>query len=389
MTAFKQLGIQHSLEEKLKEQHITVPTTIQSKSIPHLLAGKDLIGQAETGSGKTLAFLLPILQNLKTDLSQVQAIVVAPTRELAKQIWEEAVKLNDGSLQMLAVYGGQDVERQIKKLQSFPQLVVGTPGRILDHLRRETLDLSGVHTLVLDEADQMLHIGFLNEVKQIIAAVPETRQTVLFSATLTPAVKALAASYTEKAVDVSDTKTHLNVKEIKQRYLQVTDRAKQGTLCKIIDEYRPYLAVVFCRTKRRAQKLNDELKGLGYNCDALHGDLSQSQRERVMARFKKAELQILVATDVAARGIDVEGVTHVINYDIPQDADSYIHRIGRTGRAGSSGLAITFTGPRDQGYLDDIKRAIDAPIQKIEIQFAENKPKREDNKPSFKKRKRN
>ncbi|MCD7036687.1 DEAD/DEAH box helicase [Metabacillus sp. GX 13764] len=373
MAAFNELGIKSSLVHMLEQQHITSPTPIQAKTIPVLLEGKDLIGQAETGSGKTIAFLLPILQTIDTENEAVQAMVVAPTRELARQIWEEAVKLNDGALRLLAVYGGQDVERQMTKLKRNPQLIIGTPGRILDHLRRETLNLSEIKTLVLDEADQMLHIGFLPDVKQILRHTPEEKQMVLFSATLTPAVKDLAARYTKDAADVSEEKTHLSVRGIKQRVLYLSDRQKKGALCQIIRDYRPYLAIVFCRTKRRAQKLNDDLKGLGFLCDALHGDLSQAKRERVMASFKKAKLQILIATDVAARGIDAEGVTHVINYDIPEDADSYIHRIGRTGRAGSTGLAITFAGPKDSGILDQIKKATEAPIQEMDLDMTSEK----------------
>ncbi|CAH8244548.1 DEAD/DEAH box helicase [Paenibacillus melissococcoides] len=334
------------------------------QAIPAALAGRDAVLQAQTGTGKTLAFLLPILQRIDPEQPQAQALIVAPTRELALQITAEAKKLTDsapdggGGIHVLAAYGGQDVEKQIRKLQGACQLVIGTPGRLTDHLRRGTFDGSGIRMLVLDEADQMLHMGFLPEVEDVISHTPASRQTLLCSATMPEPVRALAARFMRSPLDLRVEAEQVTVKEIRQMVVETTDRAKQETLFRLLDEHRPYQAVIFCRTKRRAQKLYEALKAKGYDADELHGDLTQAVREQVMKRFRQAKVQLLVATDLAARGLDVEGITHVFNYDIPNDAESYIHRIGRTGRAGGAGWAITLAAPRDESYLALIERGI-------------------------------
>ncbi|MCM3340819.1 DEAD/DEAH box helicase [Paenibacillus sp. MER TA 81-3] len=350
----------------MKKNGIAVPTPVQQQTIPVALAGKDVVAQAQTGTGKTLAFLLPMLQRIDVSKPYVQGLIVAPTRELALQITKEVRKLvdNQNGVKVLAVYGGQDVERQMQKLQSGRHLVIATPGRLLDHLRRGTIQLSHVDTLVLDEADQMLHMGFLAEVEEVIRNTPSRRQTLLFSATMPGTVRQLAERFMRKPVDIRIRSERVTLTGIRQILIETSDRAKQATLCQVIDEHRPYQAIIFCRTKRRASTLNEALLAQGYDSDELHGDLSQAKREQVMQRFRDVKMQLLVATDVAARGLDVEGITHVFNYDIPQDAESYIHRIGRTGRAGNNGYAITFAAPRDRVYLELIERGIGQKLEK-------------------------
>lgn len=374
---FNTLGLQPSLTKALKTIGLVQPTPIQAEAIPVLLKGNDIIAQAKTGTGKTFAFVLPILEKIDPNQINIQALIVTPTRELALQITTEIEKLLSTikDIHVLAIYGGQDVNRQLNKLQGSIHIVVGTPGRILDHVRRGTIDFSNTSILVLDEADQMLHIGFLPEVEQIIELTPHTRQTMLFSATLPQPVRKLAGKYMNQPVDVTIKSTQITVEQITQRVVETTDRAKQSTLCKLIDMYRPFLAIIFCRTKRRTAKLNEALQVLGYNSDELHGDLSHAKREDVMRRFRDAEIQLLVATDVAARGLDVEGVTHVFNYDIPEDVESYIHRIGRTARAGGKGLAITLVAQKDRNFLRMIEKGIGSPIKRKLIEEPKsNKP---------------
>lgn len=366
LSNFLELGIHPDFNQIVTNSGFFQPTPIQEQAIPVVLKGKDVIAQAQTGTGKTLAFILPIIQKIDTQKSTIQGLIVAPTRELALQITTEVNKLTEtlNGVHVLAVYGGQDVEAQIHKLQKAVHLVIGTPGRLLDHIRRGTLNLSQVSMLVLDEADQMLHMGFLTEVEALIQATPTTRQTLLFSATMPSQVQSLALNYMENPETIRIASSQITLKEIRQRVMETTDRTKQSTLCNVIDQYRPYLGIIFCRTKRKVSKLNEALQGLGYNSDELHGDLSQGKREDVLKRFREGQIQLLVATDVAARGLDVEGVTHVFNYDIPRDVESYIHRIGRTGRAGGKGLAITFVSPKDRMYLEMIEKGIQLKIEK-------------------------
>lgn len=366
MTGFITLGISPELQQALLEIGLSNPTPIQQKAIPAILDGRDVVAMAQTGTGKTMAFLLPILERVNPQQSVVQALIVAPTRELALQITTEINKLlaHLPDIQALAVYGGQDVEQQMRKLAGNIQIVIGTPGRLLDHVRRGTIELSHVSMLVLDEADQMLHMGFLTEVEDVIASTPSERQTLLFSATMPPPIRALADRYMDKPEDVQVRGKRMTVDDVRQLVVETTDRTKQATLRTILDQFRPYLAIIFCRTKRRASTLNQALQQLGYDSDELHGDLSQTQREQVMNRFREGQLRLLVATDVAARGLDVEGVTHVINYDIPHDVESYIHRIGRTGRAGGQGLAVTLVAQKDQSYLHLIEKGIQMQIKR-------------------------
>ncbi|MCT2538183.1 DEAD/DEAH box helicase [Aquibacillus koreensis] len=369
MANFKSLGVKEQQIEVLNKQGIIQPTPIQEKAIPILIEKHDLIGQAQTGTGKTLAFLLPILERVDTSKKEIQALIISPTRELALQITSELNKLTGESSEVgtLAVYGGQDIQGQLNKLKRGVHIVVATPGRLLDHLRRETIDLSTVTMFVLDEADQMLHMGFLPEVETIIQALPDDRQTMLFSATMPNEVKKLARTYMNKPKEVHVKGDNVTLDEVKQMVIETTDREKQDKLMAVLDQFRPFLAVIFCRTKRRAMKLNAALQSNGYLSDELHGDLSQAKREKVMQRFRDMKIQYLVATDVAARGLDVEGVTHVFNYDIPQDVESYIHRIGRTGRAGGEGIAVTFVASKDSQYLKLIERGIKRTIKRKEI----------------------
>ncbi|MBN3553702.1 DEAD/DEAH box helicase [Fictibacillus nanhaiensis] len=368
---FKELGIHDELIEILLQNGIGEPTPIQKETIPVILEGKDVVGQAQTGTGKTLAFVLPLLQKVDAERDAIQGLIVAPTRELAIQITAEVRKLTEalGEINVLAVYGGQDVIAQMHKLEGKVHVVVATPGRLLDHIRRETIDLSHVSTFVLDEADQMLHIGFLDDIEDIMYEVPEDRQTLLFSATMPDEVKKLAETYTNDPQDIHVKTKQITLKEIRQRIVETTDRGKQNDLVQTIRLLRPYLAIIFCRTKRRASKLNEALQNMGYNSDELHGDLSQAKREDVMRRFREGEIQYLVATDVAARGLDVDGVTHVFNYDIALDAESYIHRIGRTGRAGGKGLAVTFVAQKDRRLLQVIERETNQKLNVLKLEY--------------------
>ncbi len=379
---FKQLGINSEMEESLKKNGILIPTPIQLQAIPALLEGRDVIAQAQTGTGKTLAFLLPILEKIDPNKKAIQALIITPTRELAIQITAEAKKLSGvKGINQLSVYGGQDVEQQIRKLKNGVHLVIGTPGRIIDHLKRETINFGKLDMLVLDEADQMLHMGFLGDIEAIVRQTPKRRQTMLFSATIRQDIKQLAGQYMRDPKSIAVESKTVTLETVEQIVVETTDRGKQDALFEALDKYNPFLAIIFCRTKRRVKMLNDALQKKGYNSDEIHGDLSQAKRERAMKNFKNAKLQYLVATDVAARGIDVVGITHIFNYDIPEDAESYIHRIGRTARAGKTGVAVTFVTPNNVEELNTIERKIKMNIKKNESEKKANerqsKPKRQ------------
>ncbi|KON88493.1 DEAD/DEAH box helicase [Sporosarcina globispora] len=376
MQDFLTLGISKKRTDLLLKAGIGNPTPIQEKAIPALMKGSDIIAQAQTGTGKTYAFVLPILEMLNLASSHIQALIVTPTRELALQITDEVQKLTAGDdIEVLAVYGGQDVDKQLNKLKKNVQIVVGTPGRLLDHIKRRTIDLSYIDFLVLDEADQMLHIGFLDEVEDIIKETPDSRQTMLFSATIPAEIKKLARKHMKDPQYIQVEKTQGPADSVRQVAIHTIDRAKQATLMQMIQTHRPYLAVIFCRTKRRVSKLYEVLKSNGFQCDQLHGDLSQSKREQVMKRFRDAEIQLLIATDVAARGLDVEGVTHVFNYDIPLDPESYVHRIGRTGRAGMKGMAITFYSSADKPLVEAIEKGLNIKISKQNLGKSQERKK--------------
>lgn len=362
---FLSFGISDELNKVLKQNGITEPTPVQVQAIPALMTGNDVMAQAQTGTGKTLAFMLPIMEKMNASNNFVQALIITPTRELALQITNEARKLAPAKgINILAAYGGQDVERQIKKLKGSVHMVIGTPGRLLDHLRRRSVDFSKLEYLVLDEADLMLDMGFLQDVEQIIRKTSSKRQTMLFSATLPKGIRVLASHYMKAPTQIHIQGRTITLDQIKQLVIETTDRGKQDALCSLLDEYKPFMAIIFCRTKRRASELNEVLQSRGYDSAELHGDLTQGKREKVMKAFRDLELPFLIATDVAARGLDIEGITHIFNYDIPADSESYIHRIGRTGRAGQTGFAITFITPKDVETLASIEKGIQITLKR-------------------------
>jgi ATP-dependent RNA helicase DeaD len=356
---FTLLSISDQFVEHLSLNGIINPTPVQSQVIPVLHAGKDVIAQAQTGTGKTLSFLLPMMERIDPSKKCVQALIITPTRELALQITNEAKKLGAiRGINILPVYGGQDVEKQKRRLKSITHIVIGTPGRLLDHISHGSVNFTLIKMLVLDEADQMLNMGFIRDVEKIIHHCARHRQTILCSATMPGAIIELAKKYLHSPEHIKVAGNNVTLESTKQLVVELTDDKKQETLCSLLDEYKPFLSIIFCRTKRRAQALNKMLKIRGYASDELHGDLTQGKREQVMRAFREMRTQYLVATDVAARGLDIDGITHVFNYDIPRDAESYIHRIGRTGRAGQKGCAITFVAQGDRAILSVIERGI-------------------------------
>ncbi|SDY02738.1 ATP-dependent RNA helicase DeaD [Paenibacillus sp. CF384] len=364
MAGFEQLGIARERTLSLQHEGIHEATPIQEGAIPVIMQGSDVICQAQTGTGKTLAFLLPMLEKIRPEREELQGLILTPTRELALQITTELKKrlATKDEFSVLAVYGGQDVESQLRKLKRAVHIVVATPGRLLDHIRRGTVKLGSVKMLVLDEADQMLHMGFLTEVEEILSQMPYRKQTMLFSATMPGGVRSLAQRFMIEPKDITVRAPQVTLKAIRQLTVEVGAKDKMEQLQRLLGEYNPYLGVIFVRTKKRASALNEFLQENGFNSDELHGDLTQSKREQVMKKFRDAKIHLLVATDVAARGLDVEGITHVFNFDIPENAESYIHRIGRTGRAGEDGLAITLVSPHDRLELAAIEKGINQPI---------------------------
>ena len=357
MKTFFEFGLHQAITRAISEMGFEESTPIQEKVIPIALSGVDLIGQAQTGTGKTAAFSIPLIQKIDVQSDKIQALVLAPTRELAIQVAEELSKL--GSLKgvkQLPIYGGQDIGRQIRALKNRPHVIIATPGRLIDHLERRTIRLNDVETVVLDEADEMLNMGFLEEIQKILTAVPEQRQTMLFSATMPAQIRKLADQFLHNPEHITVTPKVMQKPSIAQYFCEVSERQKFDTLCRLIDMESPDLAIIFGRTKRRVDELSTALQKRGYFAEGLHGDLSQNQRDQVMRKFRDGQIEILVATDVAARGIDVSNVTHVYNFDIPQDPESYVHRVGRTGRAGRKGVATTLVTPRETDHLHFIER---------------------------------
>ena len=356
---FENLGINENIINVLKSSGITTPTPIQEQSIEIIRQGKDVIAEAQTGTGKTLAFLLPIFENISPDSDKVQCLIITPTRELAIQITDEAIKLKKAKdINVLAAYGGKDIDGQIRKLSGPVHMIIATPGRLLDHIRRGTVNLSNLNTMVIDEADQMLLMGFKTEIEDIMKETSKSRQTLFFSATIDSQVKKLAYKYMKNPISISVHKENVTLENIKQNVIETTDRNKQDTLCRVIDEDRPYMAIIFCRTKVRVDSLEEAMHTRGYNCEKLHSDISQKKRERIMKSFRKGDIQYLIATDVASRGLDIGGVGHIYNYDIPENVESYIHRIGRTGRAGETGYTCLFVAPKDMNLLAEIEKTI-------------------------------
>jgi ATP-dependent RNA helicase DeaD len=368
MTTFHELGISEPIQRAITAMGFEEASPIQEKAIPIALTGKDIIGQAQTGTGKTAAFGIPILQKIDTDKESVQAIVIAPTRELAIQVSEEINRLAKYTgIRSLPIYGGQSIERQIKALKNRPQIITGTPGRLLDHIKRKTLRLHHISMAVLDEADEMLDMGFLEDIERILKETPKEKQTLLFSATMPRPIQSLAERFMNHPEIIKIQAKEVTSPTVEQVYYEVSERQKFDVLSRLLDVENPELTIVFGRTKRRVDELNDALNKRGYMADGLHGDLNQNQRDVVMKKFREGSIEILVATDVAARGIDVSGVTHVYNFDIPQDPDSYVHRIGRTGRAGKTGVAATFVTPREIGQLRTIEKASKSKIHRKSV----------------------
>ena len=356
---FKNLGISHDIDNVLKKSGIQNPTPIQQDSIIHILNNKDVIAEAQTGTGKTLAFLLPIFENISLNSQGIQALIISPTRELAIQITEEANKLSTAKdIGVLSMYGGKDIGSQMKKLKGNIKLIIAPPGRLLDHLKRKTVKLNTLKTIVLDEADQMLLMGFRNEIDLIMKETPKKKQTLCFSATMDSAVKKLAYRYMNDPIIVSVKKEEITLANINQEVVETIDREKREALCKVLDEDNPFMAIIFCRTKRRADELEVVMHRRGYNCKVIHSDIQQSKRERIMKSFRNADIQYLIATDVASRGLDIGGVDHIYNYDIPENVETYIHRIGRTGRAGEKGYTCLFVDPKDSRMLSEIEKSI-------------------------------
>lgn len=356
MKAFKDFNIGQDIVKALSNMGFENPTPIQEKAIPVALEGRDMIGQAQTGTGKTTAFGVPMIEKMDMNQSKVQGLVIAPTRELAIQVGEELNRIGQNKgVRTVPVYGGQDIQRQIKALKKHPQIVVATPGRLLDHIRRRTIRLDEIHTVVLDEADEMLNMGFIEDIEAIMAEIPSNYQTLLFSATMPKRIQNLAERFMDQPEVIRIKAKQLTVENIEQYYLEIKEPQKFDVLCKLLDIESPELAIIFGRTKKRVDELTEGLLKRGYSAEGIHGDITQSKRERAIKRFKDQTTDILVATDVAARGLDISGVTHVYNFDLPQDPESYVHRIGRTGRAGNKGQAVTFVVPREFEHLKNIE----------------------------------
>lgn len=357
MVKFTELNISETTLKSVRRMGFEEATPIQEGTIRLGMEGKDIIGQAQTGTGKTTAFGIPLIEKIDTRDGNVQGLVIAPTRELAIQVSEELYNLGkDKNVRILSVFGGQEIGRQIRALKNRPQIIVGTPGRLLDHINRRTLKLENVNTLVLDEADEMLNMGFIEDIQSIMSNVPETRQTLLFSATMPDPIRRIAEKFMKTPEIVKIKSKEMTVENIEQFFVKSVEREKFDILSRLLNVQQPELAIVFGRTKRRVDELAHALNLRGYLAEGIHGDLSQAKRMSVLKQFKANKIDILVATDVAARGLDISGVSHVYNFDIPQDPESYVHRIGRTGRAGKKGVAVTFVTPREMGYLSIVER---------------------------------
>ena len=355
---FDELNLDAKILRAVTDMGFEAASPIQAKAIPLEIEGKDIIGQAQTGTGKTAAFGIPLLQKIDPKNKKLQAVVLCPTRELAIQVADEIRSLAKymHGIKVLPIYGGQEIVKQIRSLKDGVQVIIGTPGRVMDHMRRKTIKFGQVHTVVLDEADEMLNMGFLEDMETILSELPEERQTVMFSATMPAAIAEIAKKFQKEPEIVKVVKKDLTVPKVTQYYYEVKPKNKIEVMCRLLDMYAPKLSVVFCNTKRQVDELVLALQGRGYFAEGLHGDLKQMQRDRVMNGFRKGRTDILVATDVAARGIDVDDVEAVFNYDIPQDEEYYVHRIGRTGRAGREGKAFSLVVGKEVYKLRNIQR---------------------------------
>ncbi|AMB99198.1 DEAD/DEAH box helicase [Aerococcus urinaehominis] len=364
---FNEMPLQDELVAATKEMGFEEASPIQAQTIPYALEGRDVLGMAQTGTGKTAAFGLPLLQKIETKKRYVQALVIAPTRELAIQTGEELYRLGKHKqIRTLTVYGGAHIGRQMQQLNNHPPVVVGTPGRLLDLIKRNALHLDHISTLVLDEADEMLNMGFIDDIEAIIKKTPHNRQTLLFSATMPAEIKRIGEQFMQNPVEVKIKAKEMTADLIDQYFTKCRDFEKFDLLTRFVDVHDPDLAIVFARTKRRVDEVSRGLIERGYRAEGIHGDLTQQKRMQILKDFKAGNLDLLVATDVAARGLDISGVTHVYNFDIPQDPESYVHRIGRTGRAGKEGMSVTFVVPHEMGYLrtiEDLTRKQMSPLR--------------------------
>ncbi|MBA4542246.1 MULTISPECIES: DEAD/DEAH box helicase [Thermoactinomyces] len=368
MNRFDQFQLSQEILRGIQDLGFEEPSPIQAECIPAVLRGEDVIGQAQTGTGKTAAFGIPVLERINPAERVIQSVILAPTRELAIQVSEELRRIGRPKrVKTLPIYGGQSIGRQIKALQQGVHVVIGTPGRLLDHLRRGTINTEQVEMVVLDEADEMLDMGFIDDIENVFRFLPKNRQLLLFSATMPPTIRQLANKYMRKPRYITVNRGEVTVPVIKQYYYRVLENTKVEALCRILDSEEVDLSIIFCRTKKGVDELTESLQARGYLAGGLHGDLAQQQRDRVMNAFRGGEIELLVATDVAARGIDVGSVSHVINYDIPQDVESYVHRIGRTGRAGRNGVALTLVTPREMKQLRTIEEETGARLKAREL----------------------
>ena len=355
---FDELQLDERILRAVADMGFEEASPIQAQAIPVQMEERDIIGQAQTGTGKTAAFGIPLLQKVDPKVKKLQAVALCPTRELAIQVADEVRRLAKymHGVKVVPIYGGQDIVKQIRSLKDGTQIIIGTPGRVMDHMRRKTVKFDQVHTVVMDEADEMLNMGFLEDMETILSQLPEERQTVMFSATMPPAIMEIARKFQKEPVTVKVVKKELTVPKVTQYYYEVKPKSKMEVMCRLLDMYAPKLSVVFCNTKKQVDELVQALQGRGYFAEGLHGDLKQIQRDRVMNSFRNGKTEILVATDVAARGIDVDDVEAVFNYDLPQDDEYYVHRIGRTGRAGREGIAFSFVVGKEVYKLRDIQR---------------------------------
>jgi ATP-dependent RNA helicase DeaD len=371
--SFRELDLKPEILKGIDALGFEQTTPIQALTVPLLMSGVDVIAQAQTGTGKTAAFAIPIMERVDPASRAVQALVLTPTRELALQVAEACYALGRyRGVNVLPIYGGQDYQHQLRGLRAGVQLVVGTPGRVLDHIRRGTLKLENIRIVVLDEADEMLDMGFSEDIAAILDKTPKERQTALFSATVPARIQSLARRYMRDAQLAAISHEARTVPQTRQVFYETSQNAKPDALTRILDFQAPHSAVVFCRTRREASDLASTLRARGYDADAIHGDMSQSQRERVLRAFRDGRINLLVATDVAARGLDIPDVTHVINYDIPDDSDAYVHRIGRTGRMGRKGEAITLVTPRETRLLRVIEREIRKKLSPLRLPTPED-----------------
>ncbi|MCF3944640.1 DEAD/DEAH box helicase [Oceanobacillus alkalisoli] len=366
MAKFNELNISAPIMKALERMGFEEATPIQAETIPLANEGNDVIGQAQTGTGKTAAFGIPMIQRIDSKLRKVQGLVVAPTRELAIQVAEEINRIaRFVGIRALAVYGGQHMDRQIRALKDGPQIVVATPGRLLDHMRRRTIRTDQVQVAVLDEADEMLNMGFIDDIRDILKGIPEERQTLLFSATMPKEIRNIATTLMKNPKEVKIKAKEMTVENIDQYFIEIPEKFKFDTLNNHVDIHSPELAIVFARTKKRVDEITEGLQARGYRAEGIHGDLTQGKRMSVLNKFKNGRVDVLVATDVAARGLDISGVTHVYNFDIPQDPESYVHRIGRTGRAGKTGEAISFVTPREMAHLHLIEKTTKSKMKRL------------------------